>query len=97
MPCSLFDSLPVAEQLKNVRLSCTMGGEDFPVAAPMGRRWKPHRETLGSEEASGDLQDVRAEKQGEEGAPPQELNRLEVLRGLRVSIWEACYARSGAH
>jgi len=38
------------------------------------------------------LQDVRVEEHGEEGAPPQELNRLEVLRGLRVSIWEACYS-----
>ncbi len=28
----------------------------------------------------------------EEAVAPQELNRLDVLRGLRVSIWEACYA-----
>ncbi|MCW3097070.1 MAG: hypothetical protein JWL77_2688 [Chthonomonadaceae bacterium] len=47
---------------------------------------------FGPEEGSGDLQDVRADKQGEEGVAPQDLNRLEVLRGLRVSIWEACYA-----
>ena len=46
----------------------------------------------GFEEGSGDLQDVGADNQSEEGAPPQDLNRLEVLRGLRVSIWEACYA-----
>ena len=46
---------------------------------------------MNSEEGSGDLQDVRADERGEERAP-QELNRLEVLRGLRVSIWEACYA-----
>jgi HEAT repeat protein/uncharacterized membrane protein YuzA (DUF378 family) len=45
-----------------------------------------------SEEGSGDLQDVRADKPGEETEPPQELNRLDVLRGMRVSIWEACYA-----
>jgi len=47
---------------------------------------------LGSKEGSSALQDVRADKQDEEGVPPLELNRLEVLRGLRVSIWEACYA-----
>ncbi len=42
-------------------------------------------------EGSGDLEDERAEKQSREEAP-QELNRLDVLRGLRVSIWEGCYA-----
>ncbi len=47
---------------------------------------------LESEEGSGDLQDVGADKQSGEIEPPQELNRLDVLRGMRVSIWEACYA-----
>ena len=47
---------------------------------------------LESEEGSSDLQDEGADKQSGEREPPQELNRLEVLRGLRVSIWEACYA-----
>jgi hypothetical protein len=43
------------------------------------------------------LQDVRADKQGEEGALPQDLNRLEVLRRLRVSIREARYATVGRY
>jgi HEAT repeat protein/sugar phosphate permease len=47
---------------------------------------------LESEEGSGYLQDVRTDKQSEDPGPPPELNRLEVLHGLRVSIWEACYA-----
>ena len=38
------------------------------------------------------MEDVGTEKESEESDSPQELNRLEVLRGLRVSIWEACYA-----
>lgn len=49
-------------------------------------------DTLESGEGNGDLQEVRADNQSEESTPPQDLNRLEVLRGLRVSIWEACYA-----
>lgn len=37
------------------------------------------------------MQDVEAENRLE-ATRPQELNRLEVLRGLRVSVWEACFA-----
>ena len=69
-----------------------MSAEEFPAAFRTSKRWTSHSDRCESEEGCGDLQDVRADKQSEESAPPQDLNRLEVLRGLRVSIWEACYA-----